>query len=107
MQIGLDATCTQCLATIRRAQLFFRESFKSSFHVEDGLLTNRFAPLIIGQDFGRDPCSVITQMYARGRLLVLEEVIAEDIGLQGHLERNLRPALMKPCYMGLPHLNYW
>lgn len=80
----------------------FRESFKSSFHVEDGLLPNRFAPLIIGQDFGRDPCSIITQMDARGRLLVLEEVIAEDIGLQGHLERNLRPVLMKACYLGIP-----
>ena len=80
----------------------FRESFKSTFHVVDGLMANRFAPLIIGQDFGRDPCSVITQMDARGRLLVLEEVIAEDIGLQGHLEQNLRPALSKPCYLGLP-----
>ena len=82
----------------------FRESFRSAFHVADGLLVNRFAPLIIGQDFGRDPCSAITQMDARGRLLVLEEVIATDIGLQGHLEQNLRPVLMKPEYMGLPVL---
>lgn len=82
----------------------FRESFRSSFHVADGLIPNRFAPLIIGQDFGRDPCSAITQMDARGRLLVLEEVIATDIGLQGHLEANLRPVLMKPQYIGLPIL---
>lgn len=82
----------------------FRESFRSNFHVADGLLVNRFAPLIVGQDFGRDPCSAITQMDARGRLLVLEEVIATDIGLQGHLEHNLRPVLMKPEYMGLPVL---
>ena len=80
----------------------FRESFKSSFHVADGLIPNRFAPLVIGQDFGRDPCSAITQMDARGRLLILEEVIAEDIGLQGHIERNLRPVLMRPEYLGLP-----
>lgn len=80
----------------------FRESFKSAFHVADGLIPNRFAPLVIGQDFGRDPCSAITQMDARGRLLVLEEVIAEDIGLEGHIEKNLRPALMKPEYLGLP-----
>lgn len=82
----------------------FRESFRSNFHVTDGLLVNRFAPLIIGQDFGRDPCSAITQMDARGRLLVLEEVIATDIGLQGHLEQNLRPVLMRPEYLGLPVL---
>jgi hypothetical protein len=66
----------------------FRESFRSVFHVADGLLVNRFAPLIIGQDFGRDPCSAITQMDARGR----------------HLDQNLRPVLMKPEYMGLPVL---
>jgi hypothetical protein len=41
-------------------------------------------------------------MDARGRLLVLEEVIATDIGLQGHIEANLRPVLLKPEYMGLP-----
>jgi hypothetical protein len=82
----------------------FRESFRSAFHAADGLLVNRFAPLIIGQDLGRDPCSAITQMDARGRLLVLEEVIATDIGLEGHLNQNLRPVLMKPEYMGLPIL---
>ncbi len=80
----------------------FRESFRTAFHVMAGLLPNRFAPLILGQDFGRDPCSVITQMDARGRLLVLEEVIAEDIGLEGHIEKNLRPVLMKAEYLGLP-----
>jgi len=82
----------------------FRESFRSNFHAADGLIPNRFAPIIIGQDFGRDPCSVLTQMDARGRLLVLEEVIATDIGLEGHLNQNLRPVLMKPQYMGLPIL---
>jgi hypothetical protein len=32
----------------------------------------------------------------------LEEVIAEDIGLEGHLEKNLRPVLMQARYVGLP-----
>lgn len=80
----------------------FRESFKTSFHVREGLLPNRHTPLIIGQDFGRDPCSIITQVDARGRLLCLEEVIAEDIGLELHIERALRPALMQEKYLGIP-----
>lgn len=80
----------------------FRESFKSSFHVAEGLLPHRMAPLIIGQDFGRDPCSVITQVDARGRLLILEEVIAEDIGLEQHIEQSLRPILMQERYLGIP-----
>lgn len=80
----------------------FRDSFKTSFHVREGLEPNRFAPLLIGQDFGRDPCSAIFQMDTRGRLICLEEVIAEDIGLEGHIEKNLRPVLMQPRYFGIP-----
>lgn len=80
----------------------FRDSFKSSFHVRSDLEPNKFYPLLIGQDFGRDPCSAIFQMDARGRLVCLEEVLAEDIGLEGHLEKNLRPVLMQTRYVGLP-----
>ena len=78
----------------------FRESFKSSFHVVDGVMPVIGHPLIIGQDFGRDPCSVICQLDHKGRLLVLREVIAEDIGLEIHVERSLRPALNDPRFMG-------
>lgn len=78
----------------------FRESFKQSFHAIEGLMPVSGHPLIVGQDFGRDPCSVICQMDHKGRLLVLQEVAAEDIGLEQHLERALRPALMDPAYLG-------
>jgi hypothetical protein len=62
----------------------FRESFRPSWHVADEVLPVNGHPLIIGQDFGRDPCSVICQLDHKGRLLVLGEVVAEDIGLQQH-----------------------
>lgn len=80
----------------------FRESFKQSFHVIDGVEPVSSYPLIVGQDFGRDPCSVICQLDHRGRLLVLEEVIAEDIGLELHIERSLRPALNSMRFLGRP-----
>lgn len=80
----------------------FRETFNRSFHVVEDLLVARSSPLIIGQDFGRDPCSVICQLDHKGRLLVLQEVIAEDIGLEMHLEKMLRPALMHERYLGRP-----
>ncbi len=80
----------------------FKESFKSSFHVIDEILPIPGLPLIVGQDFGRDPCSVICQFDHRGRLLVLEEVNAEDIGLEQHLDRALRPVLTQMRYMGHP-----
>lgn len=78
----------------------FRESFKHSFHVVEDLEPVASFPLLVGQDFGRDPCSIICQLDHRGRLLVLEEVVAEDIGLELHIERSLRPTLMKDRYLG-------
>lgn len=78
----------------------FRESFNRGFHVVKDLQPVSGHPIIIGQDFGRDPCSVICQLDHRGRLLVLEEVAAEDIGLEAHIQRALRPALMHERYLG-------
>lgn len=78
----------------------FRESFKSDFHVVDELDPVHGHPLVIGQDFGRDPWSVITQLDHRGRLLVLGEVPAEDVGLEMHINRALRPYLADPRFLG-------
>lgn len=80
----------------------FRDSFKQSFHVVDELEPVPSMPLIVGQDFGRDPWSAICQLDHKGRMLVLEEVPAEDVGLELHLQRSLRPALLKPRYLGRP-----
>lgn len=80
----------------------YRESFKSSWHVVDEVLPVSSYPLILGLDFGRDPCAVIMQPDHRGRLLVLEEIIAEDIGLQLQLQRAIKPKLMEDRYLGRP-----
>lgn len=77
----------------------FRDSFKSAFHVVDGLEPVNGHPLIIGQDFGRDPCSVITQLDHKGRLLVLAECMASDTGLESHIQRTVRPALADPQFI--------
>lgn len=78
----------------------FRESFRPTFHVADEIFPVSGHPLIVGQDFGRDPGSVICQLDHKGRLLVLQEIAAEDIGLQQHLQIALRPALSDPRYLG-------
>jgi len=80
----------------------FRESFNRPFHVRDDVLPVSATPLIVGQDFGRDPCSVIGQLDHKGRLLVLQEVIAEDTGLEMHINKALRPVLMHERYLGKP-----
>ncbi len=79
----------------------FREAFRRSFHVRKGLEPVRGQVLLIGQDFGRNPCSLICQPDHHGRLLVLEEVIAEDVGLETHVNRSLKPRLYADRYQGL------
>lgn len=94
----------------------FRETFISSWHVTKrtfiskgfgstgeivgGLQPVGHSPLIIGQDFGRDPCAVITQADKMGRLLVLGECTATDMGLENALLNLLKPLLMNPRYLG-------
>lgn len=78
----------------------FRESFSSHFHVFDEVEPVSTYPLVVGLDFGRDPCAVICQPDHRGRLLVLEEIIAEDIGLELQLQRAIRPTLLQDRYLG-------
>lgn len=80
----------------------FRESFKRSFHVVEQVDPVVGHPLIVGQDFGRDPWAIITQLDHKGRLLVLGEVAAEDMGLELHLQRGLRPTLNQERYFGRP-----
>ena len=76
-------------------------TFRPSFHVIDHLDPIKGKPLIVGQDFGRSPWGVIVQEDHRGRLLVLEEIEAEDTGLINHCRITLRPRLRQERYLGL------
>ncbi len=81
-------------------QSVFRASFIPSFHGVDSTLVIPGYPIIIGQDFGRNPWSIICQMDHQGRLIVHEEVPAENIGLEKHITQNLRPRLLQGKYLG-------
>jgi hypothetical protein len=78
----------------------FREAFRWSFHTVDHLEPSPGHLILVGQAFGRSPCSVLCQPDSRGRILCLEEVIAEDIGLETHVNRSLKPALYNERYAG-------
>jgi hypothetical protein len=81
----------------------FRESFKKGFHTtSEGLEPVVGHPIIVTQDFGRNPAALICQLDHRGRLLVLEELATEDMGLELHIDRALRPALNQERYLGKP-----
>lgn len=85
----------------------FRASFRKTFHCVRPSRDERHAlkpihghPLIVAQDFGRNPCALIGQLDHRGRLLVFQELVSEDMGLELHINRVLRPALMDPRFFG-------
>lgn len=79
----------------------FKDSFRSNFHIvkETNLIPGY--PLLVGQDFGRNPWSLICQADHLGRLIVHEEVPGTNIGLEMHLKHNLKPRLMQAHYLGM------
>jgi hypothetical protein len=78
----------------------FKASFKQDFHIVDETLLIPGYPLLIGQDFGRNPWSLICQMDHLGRLLVHEEVPATNVGLEKHINQSLKPRLYSDRYLG-------
>ena len=70
----------------------------SNFSIErhlskEPLLALRGGHLIIGLDFGLTPAAVITQMDARGRLLILDELQADCMSIREFLNTMLKPML--------------
>jgi hypothetical protein len=86
----------------------FAESFKFDYHVSSEPLQPVYSRmLVVGQDFGRSPWSLICQLDHSGRLLVLEEVpgkgpTGEGVGLEQHAKQNLIPVLTSVRYAGRP-----
>lgn len=76
-------------------QAVFRASFKPDFHIKphDTLELIDNYPIMIGQDFGRTPASLIGQIDNRGRLVIFSECTTEDMGIEQFAKRILRPHL--------------
>jgi hypothetical protein len=84
--------------------LVFAGSFNYGFHTTtESIEPIPMAPVIVGQDFGRWPCAVLTQMDRQtNRVLVLEEIIAKDMALERHLNENLIPVMGSSRYLSNP-----
>lgn len=78
----------------------FRASFRSDFHIVDDTQIIPGYPLIVGQDFGRNPWSLLCQMDHMGRLIVHREIAGTNIGLEKHVEQSLKPALFSDKFIG-------
>ena len=81
----------------------FRTSFDPSVHIsKSSLQTIPGNSICSGLDLGRTPTAIITQMDWKGRLLILEEVIGKDTGLEQFLNTQLTPALQGDHYSRSP-----
>lgn len=80
----------------------FANTFRPDFHLvnDDKVTIVPGYPLIIAQDFGRNPWSLICQVDHMGRLVCHEEVAGTNIGLEKHVLQNLKPKLYSDRYMG-------
>lgn len=74
-------------------QAVFRNSFNIDFHTTEGLKPNPLRPLLIGADWGRTPALILAQLDERGRLLIFEELLGEDIGIEQFITERLFPVL--------------
>jgi hypothetical protein len=48
-------------------------------------------PLILGMDFGLDPCCVFLQVTPRGQLLILDELVTKGMGVRQFIRDVLKP----------------
>lgn len=71
----------------------FKATFNRNYHVVPHTQVIPGYPLLVGQDFGRNPWSLICQIDHRGRLLVHREVPGTNVGLEKHCEQSLKPCL--------------
>lgn len=78
----------------------FKNTFKGDFHIVNDTMLIPGYPILLAQDFGRNPWTLICQSDHMGRLLVHQEVKAFNIGLEKHILESLRPLLMSDKYMG-------
>lgn len=78
----------------------FDRTFNKDFHVAAAdapmvAVRSESMPIIVGVDQGRTPAAVFGQMDLRGRLNVLSEVVAENMGMETFIAEKLRPHIQQ------------
>lgn len=71
----------------------YEDTYVPDFHTTHDLKPMHGTSLIIGQDFGRTPAAALFQRDARGRVLLLEELVSENMGLESFIDKKLKPLL--------------
>lgn len=79
----------------------YESTFVEDFHTASGLLVVPGAPVIVGMDFGRTPAAVFYQRDVKSRVLMLDELVEQNMGLETFLARKVKP-LLAARYPGHP-----
>lgn len=79
----------------------YNSSWKTDFHTRTGLQVITSAPVVIGLDAGRTPAASFFQKDARGRVLLLDELTSENMGMENFLAQKVKPLLFSR-YTGIP-----
>tara|TARA_Y100000361_G_scaffold152917_1_gene173478 strand:+ start:1563 stop:2939 length:1377 start_codon:yes stop_codon:yes gene_type:complete len=80
--------------------------FKPDYHMAHEMLEpsiNGVRPIIVGMDLGLTPAAVIGQQDPRGRVLILDEAVSFDMGIQRFVRTVLKPKLIER-FSGAPVL---
>lgn len=68
--------------------------FKESIHVaKDIIIPNKHLLLVVAADFGRTPAMVLKQQDMHGRVLLLDEIVTENMGIERGIKERLKPLL--------------
>jgi hypothetical protein len=81
----------------------YEKTFNPEFHIAKepfAALKSESHPLIIGLDFGRTPAVCIGQRNVHGQLVILDELVSENMGIETFLSRKLAPRLAREDLLG-------
>ena len=70
--------------------------FRPDYHMAVSMLrpfVNGTRPIIVGMDLGLTPAAVLGQLDPRGRVLIYDEIVSEDMGIQRFTRTLLKPLL--------------
>jgi hypothetical protein len=84
----------------------YDRTFNEEFHVAKTPLiafNSASHPIVIGMDFGRTPAATIGQRNAMGQILVYDELVSENMGLEQFIVTKLKP-LLASRFPGMPYL---
>jgi hypothetical protein len=80
--------------------------FRTDYHIAQSSLRpilNGIRPIVVGMDLGLTPAAVLGQMDPRGRVLIYDEAVSFDMGVQRFVRSVLKP-LIYERFSGTPVL---